>query len=199
MDKKCFTCNKYLPSSEFHKDIRNRDGLNSNCKPCRSLSNKKWWQLNRKKNKKIKLIYTNKEMNFIKIAIKNIFKYSRMFPKPRGNYHRKGWVPEITLEEMYEELLLHMQLMKDKFPETNGKLCRYCEQPWTSIRKGSKKEGVVKSNFSVDRFDTNKTYMKGNVIFCCAKCNSTKKDSAKKDWLKYLEIDKEIHEENKTI
>jgi hypothetical protein len=40
--------------------------------------------------------------------------------------------------------------------------------------------------------------MKGNIVFCCVKCNSTKRDSTKKDWLKYLEIDKELHEENKT-
>jgi hypothetical protein len=45
-----------------------------------------------------------------------------MFPKPRKGYNRKGWVPEITSEEMYEELLLHIQLMKDKFPDTNGRL-----------------------------------------------------------------------------
>jgi hypothetical protein len=88
--------------------------------------------------------------------------------------------------------------MKDKFPETNGKLCRYCEQPWTTIRIKNNKGRITESNFSMDRFDSNKTYMKGNVIFCCIKCNSTKKDSTKKDWLKYLKIDKELHEENKT-
>jgi hypothetical protein len=185
MNKKCFKCKKIFPISMFYK--RSNGNFHSYCKTCHIL-----------KNKEQVLIYINKEDNYIKMALRNIFSRTRMFPKPRKNYHRKGWVPEITLEEIYEELFLHIQLMKDKFPTTNGRLCRYCEQPWTTMRIENNKGRVIESNFSIDRFDSNKTYMKGNVIFCCAKCNSTKKDSTKKDWLKYLKIDKELHEENKT-
>ena len=95
---------------------------------------------------------------------------------------------------MYEELILHIQLMKDKFPETDGRLCRYCEEPWTYIRSSGESTRSLK-NFSIDRFDATQTYKKGNIIFCCSKCNTTKSDSTKKDWLKYLEIDKELTKE----
>jgi hypothetical protein len=185
MTRQCFMCKKTFSTDMFYADSNNK--FFSYCKTCHKIKN-------REKN----LIYINKENNFIWTIIRNIFNPSRIFPKFKNGYSRKGWVPEITPEEIYEELLLHIQLMKDKFPETNGKLCRYCEQPWTTTRIKNNKRRTTESNFSMDRFDSNKTYMKGNIIFCCAKCNSTKKDSTKKDWLKYLEIDKELHEENKT-
>lgn len=196
MTKQCFKCKKTFSTDMFYLGKNNK--FYSYCKKCDVQRKIIWQRKNKDKGKKINLDYVNRGDNFIKITIKGIFKHSRMFPKSYTNYERKGWVPEITLKEMYEELLLHIQLMKDKFPNTNGRLCRYCEQPWTTIRKGSKKEGVVKSNFSVDRFDTNKTYMKGNIIFCCSRCNMLKNASTKKMWIKFLEIDKELHEENKT-
>lgn len=196
MTKQCPRCKETFSMDMFYLYKNNK--FSSYCKTCDSQRNIIWQRKNKAKGKKINLDYINRADNFIKITIKSIFKPSRMFPKSYTNYERKGWVPEITLEEMYEELLLHIQLMKDKFPETDGKLCRYCEQPWTNIRKGSKKEGIARSNFSVDRFDTNKTYMKGNVIFCCSRCNMLKNASTKQMWIKFLEIDKELHEENKT-
>jgi hypothetical protein len=196
MTRQCSMCEKTFPINMFY--VYSNGKFSPYCKPCDIARGKKHWALNKKKSKKVNLIYINKERNFIRVIIKSIFNPSRMFPKRIKNYNRKGWVPEITFKEMYEELLLHIQLMKDKFPDTNGRLCRYCEKPWTTIRTGKNNGDISKYNFSVDRFDSNKTYMKGNVIFCCAKCNSTKKNSTKKDWLKYLEIDKELNEENKT-
>jgi hypothetical protein len=198
MSKHCNKCNRDLPFSKFNKNKNSKDNFTAYCNNCRSTINKKRYFSKKIKIRKLHLIYINKEANFIRSTIKNIFKHSRMFPKFKS-YNRKGWVPKITLEEMYGELLLHIQLMQDKFPGTNGRLCRYCEQPWTTIRNASGKGKVVKSNFSVDRFDTNKTYVKGNIIFCCTKCNSLKHGSTKKMWIKFLEIDKELHEENKTI
>jgi hypothetical protein len=185
MNKQCFMCKKIFPINMFYVTHNNR--FFSYCKSCHIM-----------KNKKQKFIYINKEDNYIKTTLQHVFSRARTFPKLKGNYRRKGWIPEVTLEEMYGELLLHIQLMKDKFPTTNGRLCRYCEQPWTTIRIENNKGRVIESNFSIDRFDTKKTYMKGNIVFCCVKCNSTKRDSTKKDWLKYLEIDKELNEENKT-
>jgi hypothetical protein len=61
-----------------------------------------------------------------------------MYPKKDRSYQRKGWVPEVTRTEIYQELLLHIELMKEKFPGTDGRICRYCEKPWTYIRSGNK-------------------------------------------------------------
>lgn len=152
-----------------------------------------------KKTKKEKdIAYMNIEKNFIRGTLRRIFKPSTINPKKYKNisYIRKAWVPEITLEELYEELFLHIQNMKDKFPESDGKLCRYCDQPWTYIRKGDNiTRKTTWTNFSLDRFNSEQTYKKGNVIFCCSKCNSLKNGSTKAMWIRFLEIDKELNNE----
>jgi hypothetical protein len=185
MTRQCFKCKKFFSMDMFYK--RSNGNFFSYCKTCHIL-----------KNKEQILIYINKEDNYIKMALRHIFSRAKILPKFKKNYQRKGWVPKITLEEMYEELLLHIQLMKDKFPTTNGRLCRYCEQPWTTTRIENNKGRVIESNFSIDRFDTYKTYMKGNIVFCCRRCNTLKNNSTKKMWIKFLEVDKELYEENKT-
>ena len=140
--------------------------------------------------------YHNNELNFIRQSIGMRYRPS----------HSK-WEVNLTKDEFYAELILHIELMKDKFPESNGRLCRICENPWTYKRSRPNEENVATGtdgaksprivypkNFSIDRFDPLKGYVKGNIIFCCRKCNRTKSDSTKKDWLRYLEIDKEMNE-----
>lgn len=154
-----------------------------------------WRAKNKVKDASTREIYMAQENNFIRITMMRPFKPSVMYPKKNynSNYQRKGYIPEITLEGMYEELILQIQLMKEKFPGTDGRLCRYCEKPWTYTRKGFREKKIA-TNFSMDRFNPNETYKKGNIVFCCSECNSKKRDSSKKDWLKYLEIDKEIND-----
>ena len=142
--------------------------------------------------------YMGIEKNFILSTLRRPFKQSVMYPKKRKNqsYIRKSWIPEITLDGMYEELMLHIELMKNKFPESDGRLCRYCEKPWTYIRNYKKvgSRTVTKTNFSIDRFDSMQTYKKNNIIFCCNGCNTLKNGSTKEMWIKFLEIDKEINQ-----
>ena len=38
--KKCVTCGRELPVSEFHKNAKNKDGLQSKCKSCVSEYNR---------------------------------------------------------------------------------------------------------------------------------------------------------------
>ena len=190
-NKTCNKCGQVFPKT---KEFFYTSGmyLSTICKSC---DKKRSYQY-KIKNKDKQDAWLNKhmglEINYVYQSLTRPFKNSSINPKPMKNgYQRTGWKPELTLEEMYEELILHIQLMKDKFPETDGRLCRYCEEPWTYIRATGGRQNL--KNFSIDRFDATQTYKKNNIIFCCTKCNSTKKDSTKKDWLKYLEIDKEIN------
>jgi hypothetical protein len=135
--------------------------------------------------------YINKKENFIKAKLQSIYRPSKCKPAlhwKHSRYVRKGWKPELTLAELYAELILHVQLMKDKFPNSDGYLCRYCEQQLTFKRIGDRTK--VLTNFSIDRFDTNITYQKGNIVFCCAECNSKKGNSQIWMWKKLLEIAK---------
>ena len=141
--------------------------------------------------------YYNNEKNYIQQSIGQRFRPSRN-PK---------WVVNLTKDEFYAELILHIEVMKDKFPDSDGRLCRICYKPWTYTRGKPNKENLgtgtsgatskrpfVFTNFSIDRFDTTKGYEKNNVIFCCKQCNHAKNSSEKWMWLRLLEIDKELNE-----
>ena len=94
----------------------------------------------------------------------------------------------------------HIILMKEKFPGTDGRLCRYCEQPFTFITKmgvrgkgQNKKRGTpIFTNFSIDRYDPRLTYQSNNIIFCCFGCNDRKHHSTPDDWENYLRVGEEF-------
>jgi hypothetical protein len=88
----------------------------------------------------------------------------------------------LTKQTYWLEYLNHKQIMKDKYPKSDGKLCRYCEKPFTFKEaitnpgnKGAKRKSkTIATNLSIDRLDNTKGYEEGNVIFCCAGCNNRK-------------------------
>ena len=194
--KICTHCKQSLPKTlEFFYPVKSEtttEYFGSRCRKCESERGKKYRKENREAIKRKDLRYINQEKNFIRETFKKYFRPSYHIPKTQGTYTRIPWVPEVTIEGFYEELILHIELMKEKFPDTDGRICRYCDKPWTYIRKG--KDGArINTNFSVDRFDTNVTYKKGNIVFCCGKCNVAKNSSTKAMWIRFLEIDKEIN------
>ena len=101
--------------------------------------------------------YKNSERGYMNETICGIF--SRARKKDRKS--RQKWIPDCTKQEIYDELMLYIQ--------DRGRICEYCEQPWTYIRRFKKKRGPsVETNFSIDRLDSTKTYdTKGNIVFCC--------------------------------
>ena len=189
-NKTCFTCKQEFSLDLFHKN-------SSYCKPCDKKRGAKWRRNNKQKKRDSDLRYNNKEEIFVKNSFKRIFKPSSINPKIKGIYQRKGWEPEITLQEMYAEYYMHIQEMKDKFPGTDGKLCKYCYVPLTYKRTG--KGNKLPTNLSVDRFNSEETYKKGNVMFCCSRCNSLKNGSTKAMWIRFLEIDKEMNETPRSV
>ena len=57
----------------------------------------------------------------------------------------------LTKQTYWLEYLNHKQIMKDKYPKSDGKLCRYCEKPFTFkealINPGNKKAKRKKKRF----------------------------------------------------
>ena len=128
-----------------------------------------------KNNPVIALKYNSSERGFIINSIADMFKPSKI--------KRRKLVPLVSKQEVWEELVLYVQKMKEKFPYTDGRLCEYCKKPWTYIRnkngcimgQGSrKKSNPIQTNFSIDRLDNNLTYTKENIVFCCGGCNNIK-------------------------
>ena len=121
------------------------------------------------------LKYNSSERGFLVNTIGRIFIPS--------DIKKRNLVPLINKQEVWEELILYIQKMKEKFPHTDGRLCEYCKKPWTYIRhkngcimgQGSRKKSTpVQTNFSIDRLDNNLTYTKENIVFCCGGCNQIK-------------------------
>ena len=113
------------------------------------------------------IFYGNSEHGFITNCIAAAFKPS--------SCRKRGLWPAITKAEIWKELEKHRLNMKNKYPESDGNLCIYCENPWTYKRTvGTGKRVKHTTNFSIDRIDNNKTYQVGNLGFCCSGCNDKK-------------------------
>jgi hypothetical protein len=110
--------------------------------------------------------FNKTEKGFIVNRIASIFKPSAM--------ERRGLYPTCSKQDIWAELLLYVQKMKDKFPKTNGRICYYCFKPWTYIAHANNGKDRENTNFSIDRLDNSITYTKENLVFCCHKCNDAK-------------------------
>lgn len=135
--------------------------------------------------RQLEFVYTNTEHGFLKRLFQNIF--SRV----QGNKSRgKRHLPRITkdgLKDIYDE-----QVSK------YGKNCLYCGEKFTFIRlkrnKDLKNQKIrqVRTNCSMDRYDPNGTYQRGNIVFCCWKCNFNKGAGGISDWVNFLKVRKKI-------
>ena len=84
--------------------------------------------------------------------------------------------------------------MKEMFPDTNGRVCYYCFQPWTYIAHRNDGKDRENTNFSIDRLDNTKTYTEENIVFCCGKCNDSKHSVTFEMVDRIQEIRKEVGE-----
>ena len=99
--------------------------------------------------------YINSERGYINETISSIFRRYRR----KGS--RKKWIPKCTKQDIYDELMLYIQDHS---------------RPSVGIRgDGYKKRGpAIDTNFSIDRLDSEKTYTRDNLVFCCGGCNNRK-------------------------
>ena len=176
MMKTCRTCKKSLPLDNFYR-AKSTGYLISYCSICERIRTAKYKSENTEKIALVNNEYINSERGFIKGTVDSIFQRAK---KNKSSQGRKKWIPECTREEIFEELELYM--------EEHGRICEYCKEPWTYIRKmgtrggGHKKRGPkIETNFSIDRLDTTKTYKVrkpahniSNLVFCCIGCNNRK-------------------------
>ena len=89
-------------------------------------------------------------------------------PSRKEGKYRKPVSCTITKKEFLKEYVKHIQKMKKKFSQSDGRLCRYCEKRLTYM------VGYKNTNVSVDRLRNELGYELGNIIFCCGTCNDTK-------------------------
>jgi len=189
--KTCPKCKKSLPldldNFYWRKKTRRVNGYyDYMCKPCSSLRTSKYKFENKEKVAVTEHKYINTEAGFVGQVLAGIF--SR-FKKKND---RKKWIPECTKQEIYDELELYMQ--------EHGRICEYCKEPWTYLRKmgtrggGPKKRGpTIYTNFSLDRKPAHNI---SNLVFCCIGCNNRKNqvtlsdiDNIKRVWKERNEVE----------
>jgi len=137
--------------------------------------------------------YKNSERGFIVSSI------ARKFKPSAEKYGGHKVHESIDKKEFWRLYMNHIIIMKEKFPDSNGRLCRYCEQPFTFVTrmgtrgKGHRSRGAQNpTNFSIDRYDPRITYQSNNIIFCCFGCNDRKKNSNPDDWENFIQVGKEL-------
>ena len=182
MNKTCYICKESLPLDLFY--LSKNGNYNFCCIPCDKLRKIKYRRENKTKIALADHKYINSERGYVGEVINGVFQ------RGRRNNGRKKWVPEITKQELYDELMLYIQ--------DYGRKCEYCKESWTYQRalgvRGQKntarKRGGIESNFSIDRLDSTKTYKRGNIVFCCVGCNNRKNQVRLGDVLNILTVAK---------
>ena len=134
----------------------------------------------------LEYIYANTEHGFLTRLFQSI--YTRA--KSNEKYRNKGWIPEITKEQLWQ--LYHKQV------KIYGRVCLYCNQMLTFNRNKREKKlseeriQQIRTNISIDRYDPDQTYKPGNIAFCCWDCNLKKNSSNIKNWVNFLKGRKKI-------
>ena len=90
-------------------------------------------------------IYINTERGYVMEVIRGIFNRHKI------KNARPKWKPECTKQDIYDELMLHIQ--------DHGRNCEYCKEPWTYSRpltneknsNGRRRNFRIDTNFSIDR------------------------------------------------
>tara|TARA_R100000008_G_C3565011_1_gene158590 strand:+ start:534 stop:1001 length:468 start_codon:yes stop_codon:yes gene_type:complete len=124
--------------------------------------------------------------------------------KPSYYKARSHTARECTLDkrDFYQLFMNHMLDMRDKFPASDGRLCRYCEHPLTFVPgyEKSKAEKKIKNapkrplrskiltNISVDRLNSLLPYTYHNIVFCCVGCNQRKNACTPADLLNFIRV-----------
>lgn len=79
------------------------------------------------------------------------------------------------------------KLTKEQFSILVNSNCHYCGIPPFTIR-GNKTKSVTKALNGIDRVDSSKGYIEGNVVPCCIHCNRAKMDRNIEDFKNWVKV-----------
>ena len=177
--KKCSICKKSLGLDKFYLSHNGR--YNFCCIPCDKKRKATYRLVNKDKIALSEHKYMNTERGYVMEVINGIF-----YRHKKKNARLK-WVPECTKQEIYAELMLYIQ--------DHGRVCEYCKETWTykrvlgnKQREFNKRGPRIDTNFSIDRFDSTKTYVLDNLVFCCVGCNLRKNQVRLSDIFNILKV-----------
>ena len=177
--KNCSICKKSLPLDEFY--LSHNGSYNFCCTPCDKKRKAVYRTENKEKIAIAEHKYKNTERGYVMEVINGVF-----YRYKKKNARLK-WKPECTKQDIYDELMLYIQ--------DHGRNCEYCKEPWTYKRVlGTRQQGYngrgpkIVTNFSIDRLDSEKTYIIDNLVFCCVGCNNRKNQVRLSDLINILRV-----------
>lgn len=181
MIKKCAKCGEEKSFEEFNKAKGRKDGLNPYCKACC----REYRNVNREKilAQKKAHYYENVEI----LREKNRQKYQ----KNKGRYRQSqvdyysdpnNWLKRMLMKskERAREVGLEHNLTIEDLPNP-PKTCPYLNIELTYCLG----KGQLPSNASLDRIDSEKGYVKGNVQIISRKANTMKNNASNKELLEF--------------
>tara|TARA_R110000796_G_scaffold74800_1_gene168196 strand:- start:41 stop:592 length:552 start_codon:yes stop_codon:yes gene_type:complete len=93
--KKCYVCKELKPQDRFGKDRTRKDGIDTKCKGCRSISSKNFYSNNTIQHKQStkKWISNNYERQK-----ENVEKWSKQNPERQKQLNKKSYTKNFTIE-----------------------------------------------------------------------------------------------------
>ena len=170
--KVCNVCKIEKQDLEFYKDARNRDGLGGWCKSCRSNY---YHNKNLGKNYETDFTKTFKECNRCgeTKSIKHFHKHRRMADGFNSECKERITKRYSDIEYRFRSWRKGAKRRGIEFNvdiEYLNNLSKRCYYTGMELTLESNKENTI----SLDRIDSSKGYIKGNLVFCCESVNYMK-------------------------
>lgn len=174
--KTCVKCKIDKSENEFNKSKDRKDGLNPYCKSCC----KEWRDSNKESlSKKKKEYYWN---NVETIYEKNKLKYINNKEKHINNQRAYYSIPENWVKRMLTKSRKRAKDVGLEFDISclDLNLPEYC--PYLGVKLTYELgKGQLPTNASLDRIDSNKGYVKGNVQIISRKANTMKSNATEQE------------------
>ncbi len=103
-----------------------------------------------------------------------------------------GIIPRKNLYYAYKRralkiLEISFEINFEDFMSMCGQNCTYCTAEPSNVIKNSKDKSDVFVYNGIDRIDSSKGYVSGNMVPCCEICNKAKRDLTTDDFFKWIE------------
>lgn len=144
MDKVCTKCKIEKDVSEFHKCKHGSYGVKSVCKECRKEEKKEYSSRDYVIEKQKTYYQDNK------VAIRN--RLNKHYWTLNGQYHQ--------YKKHSKKRKIEFNLTQEECAPYYNSNCFYC--------------GDLFDGMGIDRIDSDKGYVLGNIVPCCSKCNFMK-------------------------
>ena len=146
MQKYCPKCKRNRDTKHFFGSPARGDNLSSYCKPCNTQKGREWCAVNRKRKNENELNYRLK------------FPLRHMLYRARTTAKRRGWKCNLTEKDI-----------QDLFVE-------FCPILGIRLNYDGQQGRPGRNSASLDRVDSTKGYLRGNVAIISDRANSLKND-----------------------